>query len=222
MIRLENVTKTYNHGECKTEALRGIDLQIEQGEYIAVVGSSGSGKSTLLNILGGMDLLTSGTYYFDDLAIHNCKEQQLHEFRKNNISFVFQNFALMKQYTVYENIEIPLLAKGIVKKQRKEIIQHYMDLLGIAEQAKKRPSHISGGQQQRCAIARALASDNSVILADEPTGALDQRTGNEIMDVFEQINQMGKTLIIITHDPKVADRAKRIIKIEDGRIVEDN
>ncbi len=220
MIQLTQVTKTYYNGDCPTEALKGIDLTIETGEYIAITGTSGSGKSTLLHIIGGMDSLTDGEYRYNDIAVHELKGNRLHLFRKNNVSFVFQQFALMNDYTVQENVELPLIAKGFSKKERKRIALEKLELLGIADLAKKRPSHISGGQQQRCAIARALASDNDLILADEPTGSLDKKTGLEIMEILETIHQQGKTLLVITHDPQVAAMANREIRIEDGLIVE--
>ncbi len=218
MINLKQVTKTYCNGDCETPALRGIDLSIENGDYIAIMGTSGSGKSTLLNIIGGMDRLTSGEYYYNDIPVHKLSSNELHLFRKNHVSFVFQQFALMNQYSVYENVEIPLLAKGISKKERKRIVVEQLELLGIAELAKKRPIHISGGQQQRCAIARALASGNDLILADEPTGALDTDTGLGIMKLLKKINIQGKTLLVITHDPNIATMANKVIRIEDGKI----
>ena len=218
MIKLKQVTKTYYNGDCETPALRGIDLLIENGDYIAIMGTSGSGKSTLLNIIGGMDRLTTGEYYYKDIPVHKLSGNELHLFRKNHVSFVFQQFALMNQYSVYENVEIPLLAKGISKKERKQIVMEQLEILGIAELAKKRPIHISGGQQQRCAIARALASGNDLILADEPTGALDTDTGLDIMKLLKKINIQGKTLLVITHDPNIATMANKVIRIEDGKI----
>lgn len=220
MITLEKVVKTYYNGDCPTPALKGIDLTIEAGEYVAIMGASGSGKSTLLNIIGGMDTLTEGAYHYNDIAVHELKGNDLHLFRKQHVSFVFQQFALMNRYTVFENVELPLLAKGVPKKERKEIVMKQLERLGIADLAKKLPVHISGGQQQRCAIARALASDNSIILADEPTGALDKNTGLEIMKLLGEINRQGKTVIIITHDPNIASMTDRILHLEDGCIQE--
>lgn len=220
MIKLEQISKVYSSGECAVEALKGITLEIEQGEYIAIMGRSGSGKSTLLNILGGMDTLTKGEYYYNELSVHALKAGELHRFRKEHVSFIFQQFALMNHYTVYENVQIPLLAKGYHKKKRREIVMEKLELLGIAELEKKLPVHISGGQQQRCAIARALAADNELILADEPTGALDKKTSMEIMDILDTIHKEGKTIVVITHDPEVAARADSIIRIEDGLLVE--
>lgn len=220
MIKLTDVIKIYGSKENSTKALNGITLTIQDGERIAVMGTSGSGKSTLIHILGGMDVLTSGSYCYNDINVSNLKAGELQKFRKQNISFVFQHFALLNHYTVFENVEIPLKAKCIKKSQRKEIIMEKLQILGIEELAKKLPIHLSGGQQQRCAIARALAADNPLILADEPTGALDTKTGKEIMDIFENIKEMGKTVIIVTHDVNIAKRCERIIRIEDGRIIE--
>lgn len=217
MIRLNKVTKEYNNGKNCTKALRGIDLQIEKGSFNAIIGTSGSGKSTLLNIIGGMDCVTSGEYYFEEELVSAYKFEKLHGFRKENISFVFQNFALMNRYTVYENVEMPLIARKI--RNRKKKVMEALDKMGIADLAKKYPTQLSGGQQQRCAIARALVTDTPVLLADEPTGALDQNTGKEIMECFKAVHSMGKTVIIITHDMNIANQCDTIIKIEDGQIV---
>lgn len=219
MIRLEDVKKVYRAGEIKTEALRGVSVSINNGEMVAITGPSGSGKSTLLNIIGCMDELTEGSYLYDDIKVDRLKASKLHKFRKNHVSFIFQHFALINNYTIYENVEIPLLSQNIKKKERKRIVMEKLEEMRISELEKKLPTQISGGQQQRCAIARALASGNNIILADEPTGALDKNTSREIMDVFESINQLGKTIIIITHDENVANRCQRVIRIEDGKIV---
>lgn len=218
MIKLEKITKEYNNGKNSTQALRGIDLTIEKGSFNAIVGTSGSGKSTLLNIIGGMDSVTTGDYYFNDELVSEYSFAKLHKFRKENISFVFQNFALMNKYTVYENVEMPLVARRM--KNRKKIVMDALDKMGIADMAKKYPTQLSGGQQQRCAIARALVSDTSILLADEPTGALDQNTSKEIMECFKNVHSMGKTIILITHDMNVAEQCGRIIRIEDGIIVD--
>lgn len=217
MIKLENIVKDYVNKEQTTNALRGVDLTIEKGEFVAIVGTSGSGKTTLLNIIGGMDNATSGRYFFNGEELDNSNLKAMHKFRKKNISFVFQNFALMDKYTVYENVEMPLIARGI--KGRKAIVMEKLEAMGIADLKNKLPSQLSGGQQQRCAIARALAADTPVLLADEPTGALDVKTGNDIINCFEEINKAGKNVIIITHDINIANRCNRIIKIEDGKII---
>ncbi len=218
MITLNKINKTYGHGESATHALKDVSLEIKEGEMIAIMGTSGSGKSTLLNILGCMDQSDSGEYLYRDIEVHKQKNQQLHQFRKDHVGFVFQHFALMNQYTVYENVELPLSIQNIPKKERKERVYEALTQMGIRDLAKKMPSKISGGQQQRCAIARALASGNELILADEPTGALDVNTGNEIMDILEDLNKQGKTIVIVTHDPKIAARTQRVLYMEDGRI----
>ncbi|MBE5965303.1 MAG: ABC transporter ATP-binding protein [Lachnospira sp.] len=220
MIQLRNVIKVYESNRVKTTALNGIDLDIEDGEMLAIMGPSGSGKSTLLNVLGGMDNLTAGTYKYNKINVDELSFDELNAFRKKNVSFVFQNFALMKDYTVFENVELPLLTKNISKKDRKDIVNEKLKMVGIIEHSKKFPTQISGGQQQRCAIARALASGNSMILADEPTGALDQKTGEEIMDILRSISKTGKTIVVITHDNNVASKCDRIVYIEDGKIIE--
>ncbi|MGN0166253.1 MAG: ABC transporter ATP-binding protein [Lachnospiraceae bacterium] len=221
MIKLENVYKEYKARGASTPALKGVNLSIEKGEYVAIMGPSGSGKSTLLNIIGGMDVLSEGTYMFNDMNIGSMSPQQLHKFRKKYVSFVFQNFALMNHYTVFENAELPLIAQGMGKRKRKEIVERTLEEVGIADLKKKLPMSISGGQQQRCAIARALAAGTDLLLADEPTGALDSQTGFEIMDVFESINRSGKTILVVTHDINVAKRAKRVIHIIDGQVASD-
>ena len=218
MIKLENVSKVYKTGDLEVMALSDVNLTIEDGQMLAIMGPSGSGKSTMLNILGLMDNVTSGDYYIDDVKINELKGNKKHDFRKNHISFVFQNFALMNRYNVFENIELPLLAGKVKKRERKKIVEHNMELVGIKELAKKYPHQLSGGQQQRCAIARALASGNDIILADEPTGALDQKTGQDIIDIFKKVNELGKTVIIVTHDSNVANQCKKTIHIVDGKI----
>lgn len=219
MIKLINATKIYRGSSYETTALDNINIIINEGDFLAVMGPSGSGKTTFLNIIGCMDKLTSGKYYFNDIDISNYSSAQLTDIRKNYIGFVFQNFALIQDFTIYENIEIPLLAKNIKKKERKSRMEDTMEMLGIMGLGNKLPSQLSGGQQQRVAIARTLVSGNNIIMADEPTGALDQNTSWELMDIFCKLNKKGKTIIIITHDCKVAEYAKRIVRIEDGKIV---
>lgn len=221
MIRLEKITKTYTTGGVDTYALKEVNLEVQRGEYLAIMGKSGSGKSTLLNILGGMDTMTSGEYWFGDIAVHKLSRRELHQFRKKQVSFVFQQFALMNRYTVYENVELPLLIRGMKKKERKKVVMEKLDMLGIAELSKKLPIHISGGQQQRCAVARALAAGNELFLADEPTGALDQENSLEMMEIFDKINKQGKTIIMITHDEDIAGRAKRLVRIHDGYLLQE-
>lgn len=218
MIELKDVCKTYKYGKEETKALDNINLTIKDGEFVAVIGNSGSGKSTLLNIIGCMDLMDSGSYILNGQEISGIKINKLHKVRKESISFVFQNFALLNHYTVFENVEVPLLAKKVKKSERKRIVKEKLELMGIYDLKSKLPTKISGGQQQRCAIARALASDNNIILADEPTGALDSKTGEEIMNVLKKLNDIGKTVIIVTHNMDIAKQTDRILEMEDGRI----
>ena len=218
MIELRNIVKEYNTENMVTRALDGLDLTLDNGEYVAVMGRSGSGKSTLLHILGGMDRATSGQYLWDGREISGLDAKELEKFRKEHVSFVFQNYMLMNSYTVFENIEVPLIARGVKAKQRKETVEKYMELVGISDLAGKLPIHISGGQQQRCGIARALAADTDLLLADEPTGALDRKTGEEIMDVFDRIKGE-RTIVLVTHDENIASRTDRILHIEDGKLM---
>lgn len=218
MIELKDVCKTYKYGKEETKALDNINLTIKDGEFVAVIGNSGSGKSTLLNVIGCMDMMDSGSYILNGQEISGIKINKLHKVRKESISFVFQNFALLNHYTVFENVEVPLLAKKVKKSERKRIVKEKLELMGIYDLKSKLPTKISGGQQQRCAIARALASDNNIILADEPTGALDSKTGEEIMNVLKELNGMGKTVIIVTHNMDIAKQTDRILEMEDGRI----
>ena len=221
IIELKNITKEYRNDEVVTPALNGIDLEIERGEFAAIMGASGSGKTTLLNIIGCMDVPTGGAYIFCDKNLGGAKESELSKIRGSKISFVFQHFALINSYTVSENVEVPLMKQGISKSERKKAVSEALKAVGIADLAKKLPTHISGGQKQRVAIARAIACGADVILADEPTGALDSRTGEEIIKLFEDMNNAGKTVILITHDIKIANHAKRIITVQDGRIIND-
>ena len=216
MIKLEEAVKKYGSPSQETTALNHVTLAISEGEMVAVLGKSGCGKSTLLNILGGMDRLNSGKYFFGGKEVSSFGTLRLHQFRKKNIGFVFQNFALLNRYTVYENMEIPLLARNR-KNYRKEIME-CLEKLGIEEYAHKLPQMMSGGQQQRCAIGRALMTDCRLLLCDEPTGALDSKTSKDVMDILCKENQNGKTIIIATHDSGVAGRCSRIVNMEDGRI----
>ena len=219
MIILKNITKDYVNKGSVTHALNGIDLSIEDGELLAIIGTSGSGKTTLLNIIGGMDQETSGEYYYNNELVSNYSKKELQNFRRDYISFVFQKFELMDDYNVSENVEMPLLARKIDKNIRKEKISMALKKVGLENLAKKMPNELSGGQKQRCAIARALVTDNPILLADEPTGALDSKTSDEIMALLEKLNKDGKTVIIVTHDLAIAQKCGRVIEIVDGEIV---
>ena len=218
MIRLENVIKIYGEDYEKKIALNNICLEIKDGEFVAVTGPSGSGKSTLLNIIGCMDIPTKGRYYLDDTDITLKTKSQIEDIRKEKIGFVFQHFALMDYYTAYENIELPLIIKNIKRSERKRLVNEQLKLLGIEEVKDHIPSKMSGGQRQRVAIARALVSGCNILLADEPTGALDQATGREVIELLKEINKRGTTVIIVTHDINIANQTERIIEICDGKI----
>ena len=218
MIRLEYVIKIYGEDYEKKIALNNICLEIKDGEFVAVTGPSGSGKSTLLNIIGCMDIPTKGRYYLDDTDITLKTKSQIEDIRKEKIGFVFQHFALMDYYTAYENIELPLIIKNIKRSERKRLVNEQLKLLGIEEVKDHIPSKMSGGQRQRVAIARALVSGCNILLADEPTGALDQATGREVMELLKEINKRGTTVIIVTHDINIANQTERIIEICDGKI----
>ncbi|MBR4586942.1 MAG: ABC transporter ATP-binding protein [Lachnospiraceae bacterium] len=218
MIKLEGIHKYYGAGEGRVKALENVSLEIERGELVAVIGMSGSGKTTLLNILGCMDEPTEGKYYYDDVDVTELTPHQKDMFRKKHIGFVFQDFALLPQYTVYENIELPLIASNVKRTERKRLITDILRQLGIEDQRDKLITKLSGGQKQRCAIARAIVNGSELLLADEPTGALDTKNGEKIMEIFKELNRAGKTVIIITHDMKVAGACKRVIEIQDGSI----
>jgi putative ABC transport system ATP-binding protein len=218
MIELISMGKTYKNDGVETEVLKDISLKIEDGEFVAIMGASGAGKSTLLKIIGIMDTLTDGKYFLDGNEIGSIKRKQLDQLRKDNMSFIFQNFALMKERSVYENVELPLIAKKVKVRERKNQIRMVLEKLEIADLEKKKITHISGGQQQRCAIARAIVSGNPYILADEPTGAVDSRKGQEIVQILRKLAEDGKTVIMVTHDERLAGYADRIIRILDGRI----
>ena len=218
MIRLENVIKIYGEDYEKKIALNNICLEIKDGEFVAVTGPSGSGKSTLLNIIGCMDIPTKGRYYLDDTDITLKTKSQIEDIRKEKVGFVFQHFALMDYYTAYENIELPLIIKNIKRSERKRLVNEQLKLLGIEEVKDHIPSKMSGGQRQRVAIARALVSGCNILLADEQTGALDQATGREVMELLKEINKRGTTVIIVTHDINIANQTERIIEICDGKI----
>lgn len=219
ILELKNIYKIYGKGDSETKALAGVDLSIEMGDFCAIMGPSGSGKSTLLNIIGCMDTPTSGEYILKGEYVSKLNNKQLSKLRNKVVSFVFQYFALMDEYTVYDNIMLPLNCQKISSKEKKKRVNYYMQRLGIEQYAKKKPPQLSGGQQQRVAIARALVSNSDIILADEPTGALDSKTGEELMGLLQEINETGKTIILVTHNEKVAEKCNYTILIEDGKIV---
>ncbi len=217
IIELKNISKIYGKGDSATVALSDVNLKIEQGEFWSIMGPSGSGKTTLLNILGCMDIASEGDYILKGKSVNQLSRKYLSKIRNEIVSFVFQHFALLNDYTVYENIELPLNCQKISLKEKRERIEYYMNRLGITDQRKKRPSQISGGQQQRTAIARAMVTQADIILADEPTGALDQKTGKELLTLLQEINAEGKTILLVTHDESVAGVAEKRLLIEDGK-----
>jgi len=218
IIDLRNINKIYNEKKAGTIALKNINLKIERGDFVAIMGSSGSGKSTLLNIIGCMDIPTEGEYYLDDRLVTKLSNKELSRIRNLKLSFIFQNFALMKNYNVYDNVELPLIYRNISNKEKKNKVITYLRKLGIEDKIKSKPMELSGGQQQRVAIARALVSNADIILADEPTGALDSKSGKDLMELITDINKQGKTIVIVTHDEKIASYCNKRIIIEDGNI----
>ena len=221
MIHLKNVGRIYEGDTYRIAALENINLNVHEGEFISIMGRSGSGKTTLLNLIGFLDTPTAGQYSFDGKDVSNITVSKLWKYRRKNIGFVFQNFALIDTNTVYENVILPLQAVGMPHRQLKERAYEMLERVGMSDIKNKYPSQISGGQKQRTAIARALANDPRIILADEPTGALDTETGDAIIELFRDINQKGKTIIIVTHDDKVAEKTRRRVRLEKGQIVED-
>lgn len=218
MIKLKNIMKTYGKKDNPCHALNGIDLQIEDGDLTAITGPSGSGKSTLLNILGCLDTATSGTYMLNGSSVNDLSPKEKSILRNTQIGFVVQDFALIDKYTVYQNVLLPIQYSKKNQKNKKETIKRMLTKLEIADKINEYPNNLSGGQKQRVAIARALINSPEIILADEPTGALDQKTGNEVMKLLKDINRQGKTVIIVTHDPKVAGQCNKNIHIIDGKI----
>jgi len=218
MISVKNLCKSFYLGGEEIKALDNVSFNIKKGEYVAIVGPSGSGKSTLMNILGLLDVADSGQYLLDGIDISSAKDKSLASIRNNKIGFIFQSFNLLSKISALENVELPLIYKGLTKSEAKKISLELLDKVGLKGRENHLPNQLSGGQQQRVAIARALTCNPEIILADEPTGALDSKTGIDIMNILEKLNNKGQTIILITHDMNVAKRAKRIFKISDGKL----
>ena len=219
LIRMQGVTKTYDAGELAVQALRGIDLDIEKGQMVAIIGPSGSGKSTLMHILGCLDAPTDGTYRLEGRDVSELSGFQLAAIRNQKVGFVFQTFNLLPKASLLRNVELPLLYAGVSSSERKELALEALDRVSLRERAKHRPSELSGGQRQRAAIARALVNEPSIILADEPTGNLDSKTGVEILKIFHDLHRHGETVVIVTHDPRIAEQCERVVEIVDGRVI---
>jgi putative ABC transport system ATP-binding protein len=221
VIAMSGIRKVYDTGKIRVEALRGIDLSIGTGEFVAIVGPSGSGKSTLMNLVGCLDTPTSGTYLLREKEVAGLDRNELARIRNERVGFVFQNFNLLPQITAFENVEMPLMFGGVPRKERRERVASLLDKVGLKERMEHRPTELSGGQMQRVAVARALAMNPDIVLADEPTGNLDTSSGGDVMSLFEELWGQGRTIVVITHDAELARRAGRIVDIRDGRIVSD-
>jgi putative ABC transport system ATP-binding protein len=219
VIRMEEIRKVYDTGKIKVEALKGVELSVRAGELVAIIGPSGSGKSTLMNLIGCLDTPTSGVYELSGQPVSGMKKDQLAAIRNQRVGFVFQSFNLLPQISAFENVEMPLLFGGWSRRKRKVRVEELLDRVGLADRMEHKPTELSGGQMQRVAIARALAMNPDILLADEPTGNLDSSSGLDIMSLFEELWQQGRTIVVITHDPALAKRADRQIEIRDGLVV---
>ena len=222
LIELKDVYKIYGEGlESEVRALDGISLVIQKGEFVAIVGQSGSGKSTMMNVLGCLDIPTRGDYWLDGVNVRELSDKELSRIRNRQIGFIFQQYNLIQSLTVLENVELPLIYQGIGADDRHDMAMEALDRVGLANRIRHKPAEMSGGQQQRVAIARAIATKPPIIMADEPTGALDSRTGQEVLKFLQQLNREGSTVILITHDNGIAATARRCVRLQDGKIVED-
>ncbi len=221
LIDVRDVYKIYNPGENEVRALDGVSLQIEAGEFVAIIGQSGSGKSTLMNMLGMLDTCTSGEYYMDGVDVSGMSDDALSEIRNKKIGFIFQGFNLIPSLTAQGNVELPLVYRGMRRAEREKLSAEALKMVGLEGRMGHRPSQMSGGQQQRVAIARAIAAKPPIILADEPTGNLDSHSGREVMRIIHQLHEEGRTVILITHDNGIAAEAQRVVRIQDGKIIED-
>lgn len=221
LIKLTNINKSYRNGDQELRVLKDVDLEVEEGEFLAIMGPSGSGKSTLMNIIGLLDRSSSGNYWLEGKEVSQLSEKKLASVRNDQIGFVFQQFFLLSKLNALQNVELPLIYAGVPSAKRKKLAKQYLEKVELAERMTHLPSELSGGQKQRVAIARALVNTPAIILADEPTGALDTKTGQQIMELLIELNNEGKTIIMVTHEPEIAAYAKRTIVLRDGVITED-
>jgi putative ABC transport system ATP-binding protein len=221
VIEVRELTKVYGMGEATVHALGGVSLTVERGDFVAIMGSSGSGKSTLMNILGALDVPTAGTYHLDGVDVSKLADRQLALARNRLIGFIFQSFNLIPRTTAVANVELPLAYAGVKARERRRRAMAALDVVGLGDRAKHEPNQLSGGQQQRVAVARALVTEPALLLADEPTGNLDSHSTEDVLNVFDQLSSAGRTIVLITHEPEVGARAKRLIRLVDGQIVED-
>jgi putative ABC transport system ATP-binding protein len=221
IINIENLEKTYELGSVQIKALRGVSLRMEENEFVAIMGPSGSGKSTMMNLIGCLDTPTSGAYFLEGQDVSKMNSDQLAEIRNQKIGFVFQTFNLLPRANILHNVELPLIYSGISTSERKRMAEEAIERVGLGDRIKHKPNELSGGQRQRVAIARALVNKPSIILADEPTGNLDSKTGEEIMKIFDQLYEMGNTIILVTHEDNIAEYAHRVVKLKDGVLESD-
>ena len=221
IINIENLEKTYELGSVQIKALKGISLQMEENEFVAIMGPSGSGKSTMMNLIGCLDTPTSGSYFLESQDVSRMNSDQLAEIRNQKIGFVFQTFNLLPRANILHNVELPLIYSGISTSERKRLAEEAIERVGLGDRIKHKPNELSGGQRQRVAIARALVNNPSIILADEPTGNLDSKTGEEIMKIFDHLYDMGNTIILVTHEDNIAEYAHRVVRLKDGVVESD-
>jgi len=219
IITVDNINKTYKNGSLELQVLKNISFKVDKGEFLAIMGSSGSGKSTMMNILGCLDNQYEGRYILDGIDISKSTENELSEIRNKKIGFIFQSFNLLPRFTALENVELPLVYSSIPKEERHKRANELLEMVGLKERIHHRPNELSGGQRQRVAIARALANNPSIILADEPTGNLDSKSEEEIIEILQKLNKMGKTIVIVTHEPSIGEIAERKIVFKDGEII---
>ncbi len=222
LIEFKDIHKTYYMGDEVVRAVDGVDLKIDKGEFVAIVGQSGSGKSTMMNIIGCLDVPTSGEYYLDGVNVSSMTDNELATIRNKMLGFIFQQYNLIPKLNVIENVQLPLMYAGLKESEQRRRAMQALERVGLTEKYKNLPSQLSGGQQQRVSIARALAGGPSVILADEPTGALDSKTGREVMEFLKELNREGHTIVLITHDNSLAEQAKRIVRVQDGKLIYDS